>query len=115
MSRGQVLSEAAPLEGVEVNLLVPEQRIAEVTVGQGGWLAPAAYPGARIGVVVEQIAPLAEPASGRTVVRVRARLDAEHLAAAPLKPGMEGLGRIVPGKTSLLALLGREPVRLPLL
>lgn len=115
MSRGQVLCEVAPLEGLEVDLLVPEQRIAEVTVGQAGRLAQAAYPGARIGFVVEQIAPLAEPASGRTVVRVRARLAAENLAAAPLKPGIEGLARIVAGKTSLLALLGREPVRLPLL
>lgn len=112
VSRGQVLYEVAPLEGVEVDLLVPEHRIAEVAVGQRGRLAPAAHPGARIGFVVERIAPVAEPAGGRTVVRVRARLEAEDVAAAPLKPGMEGLSRIVVGETSLLALLMREPVRL---
>lgn len=97
---------------MEVDLLVPEQRIAEVTVGQAGRLAPAAHPGARIGFVVERIAPVAEPAQGRTVVRVRAPLAADDLAAAPLKPGTEGLGRIAVGETSLLALLVREPVRL---
>ena len=88
---GDVLFEVAPLESLRAELLVPEDEIADVKVGQEGELATASYPGRRIKFVVERINPVAEVVSQRNVFKVRVRL----LETKPwMRPGMEGVAKV---------------------
>lgn len=88
---GDVLFEVAPLEALRAELLVPDDEIAEIKVGQEGELATASYPDRRIKFVVEWINPVAEVVNQRNVFKVRVRLlEAEDW----MRPGMEGVAKI---------------------
>ena len=88
---GDVLFEIAPLESLRAELLVPEDEIADVRVGQEGELATASYPDRRIKFVVEWINPVAEVVKQKNVFRVRVRL----LETEPwMRPGMEGVAKV---------------------
>jgi len=99
---GQVLFEIAPLESLRAQLKVPEDRIADVQVGQEGELAAVGHPEQRIRFVVERINPVAEVINQRNVFKVRAELKGLELAGkhAWLLPGMEGVAKINIGRRS---------------
>ncbi|MHC4629554.1 MAG: HlyD family efflux transporter periplasmic adaptor subunit [Planctomycetota bacterium] len=59
---GDVLFEVCPLEALRAQLMVPEDEIYDIEVGQEGYLATASYPAQRIRFRVERINPVA----GRT-------------------------------------------------
>lgn len=92
VKRGQELFKLSPPDGYRLWLDVEEQRINDLAVGQTGRVALAAMPDRRIPFTVTRILPLAQVQDGKTVFRLEARLDPQ--AAALLRPGMEGVGRI---------------------
>lgn len=92
---GDVLFEVCPIESLRAQLMVPEDLIFDIEVGQEGRLATASYPGQPIKFVVERINPMAEVVNQRNVFKVRARL----LETYPwMRPGMEGVAKVSVGK-----------------
>jgi multidrug efflux pump subunit AcrA (membrane-fusion protein) len=92
VERGDILFEVAPLDGFRVVLEVDERDIADVVVGQSGQLAVASMPGERFDFTVSKITPVNEAKEGRNFFRVEALLEGD---AGRLRPGMEGVGKIV--------------------
>lgn len=88
---GEVLFEVAPLESMRVDVLVGEDQITDVKVGQTGEFATASYPGRKIKFKVERINPVAEQVKQENVFRVRGQLDK---AEPTMLPGMEGMAKI---------------------
>ncbi len=92
---GDVLFEVCPLESLRAQLMVPEDLIFDIKVGQEGRLATVSYPGQPIKFVVERINPMAEVVNQRNVFKVRVRL----LETYPwMRPGMEGVAKVSVGK-----------------
>ncbi len=92
---GDVLFEVCPLESLRAQLMVPEDEIYDIKVGQEGHLATASYPAQRIRFVVERINPIAEVVNQRNVFKVRVEL----LQTYPwVRPGMEGVAKIDVGE-----------------
>ena len=92
---GDVLFEVCPLESLRAQLMVPEDAIYDIKVGQEGYLATASYPGHRIKFVVERINPIAEVVNQRNVFKVRVQLLETH---SWMRPGMEGVAKVSVGK-----------------
>jgi len=92
---GDVLFEVCPLESLRAQLMVPEDTIYDIKVGQEGYLATASYPGERIKFVVERINPIAEVVNQRNVFKVRVQLLETH---SWMRPGMEGIAKVSVGK-----------------
>jgi hypothetical protein len=92
---GDVLFEVCPLEALRAQLMVPEDEIYDIKVGQEGYLATASYPAQRIKFKVERINPVAEVVNQRNVFKVRVRLLQKH---SWMRPGMEGVARVYVGK-----------------
>lgn len=99
VSQGEVLFEVAPLSDYRVVLKVDERHIARLATGQRGHLALASLPDASIPVEVTRLTAIATAADGINHFRVEGRL----LATPPaLRPGMEGVGKVVTGYRPLL-------------
>jgi GAF domain-containing protein/biotin carboxyl carrier protein len=92
---GDVLFEVCPLESLRAQLLVPEDQIFDIEVGQQGQLATASEPGRRIKFVVERINPVAEIANQRNVFKVRVQLLETYQW---MRPGMEGVAKVTIGE-----------------
>jgi len=102
---GDVLFEVCPPESLRAELMVPEDLILYVKVGQEGRLATASYPGKTIRFVVERINPMAETAKQRNVFKVRVRL----LETFPwMRPGMEGVAKVSVGERRYLWIWTRK-------
>ncbi len=96
---GDILFEVAPLDALRAEVLVGEDQIGEVRVGQRGRLAAASHPGQRIDFVVERINPIAETIDQKNVFRVRVRLELpEDNIHGWMRPGLEGVARIHLGR-----------------
>ncbi len=107
VSKGDILFEVVPTEGLRAELMVPEDRVTELAVGDRGELASAANPGDYIGFTVDKIEPLAEVVEAQNVFKVRATLD----RIPPwLRPGMEGVAKVDVGRASFLWLWTRDAV-----
>ena len=98
VQRGQVLFEVAPLDSYRVILGVDEREVGQIDVGQTGEVVVSALPNEPLSFNVDKITPIAEAQSGRNVFRVEGRLtgNTDHL-----RPGMEGVGKIVIGRRSV--------------
>ncbi len=92
---GDILFEVAPLESLRAELMVREDEVFDIEVGQEGFLATASYPGERIKFIVERINPMAEVIEQRNVFRVRVQLLEIH---EWMRPGMEGVAKVSIGK-----------------
>lgn len=92
---GDILFEVAPVESLRAELMVPEDEIFDVKVGQEGYLATFSYPAKRIRFEVERIEPAAEVVNQRNVFKVRVRLLETH---SWMRPGMEGVAKVHVGK-----------------
>jgi RND family efflux transporter MFP subunit len=99
VERGQVMFEVAPLDGYRVILHVDERDIGHVDVGQHGELAVASMPDTLFPFTVSSITPVNLAKEGRNSFRVEAQL--EH-ATERLRPGMEGVGKILIGERKLV-------------
>lgn len=100
VEQGKVLFETAPLDAFRVVLQVDERDIGWLADGQRGELVLAGLPGRVLPFTVQQISPVASAEDGRNVFRVEARLDGSGLP--PLRPGMEGVGKVAVGERRLL-------------
>jgi hypothetical protein len=92
---GDVLFEIAPLESLRAQLLVPEDEIIDIDIGQEGYLATVSFPAQRIKFVVERINPMAEVVNNRNVFKVRVRLLQTRQW---MRPGMEGVAKVSVGE-----------------
>jgi RND family efflux transporter MFP subunit len=99
VEKGQVLFQVASLDGYRIVLEVDERDIADVAPGQRGELALAALPGSPLPVQVEAVTPVSRAEGGRNTFRVEARLEGPDRA---LRPGMEGVAKVVVGRRRLL-------------
>jgi RND family efflux transporter MFP subunit len=97
--QGKVLFELAPLDSYRVILKVDERDIAYVSAGQRGELALTGLTGHRLAFTVKTVTSVSTPQEGRNFFRVEAQLDD---AAVPLRPGMEGVGKVTAGERRLV-------------
>lgn len=91
VQQGEVLFEITPLEDYRVILLVNEQRIADIKVGQRGPLVLSALPDEEYYFQIEKILPTTSVNEGENLFRVEARLDNP---SNRLRPGMKGIGKV---------------------
>ena len=100
MQTGQQLFEVAPLEAFRVMIEVDDRDINWVALGQPGELVLSGMPGQAWPLKVQRLRSIATQREGRNLFAVEARLEG---AAPPgLRPGMEGVGKVVVGERSLL-------------
>lgn len=99
VSQGEVLYEIAPLSDYRVVLKVDERYIADIARRQRGHLVLAALPDDTFPFEVTRLTAIAVAEGGINYFRVEGRL----LETRPgLRPGMEGVGKVVAGYRPLL-------------
>ncbi|HLJ63306.1 MAG TPA: HlyD family efflux transporter periplasmic adaptor subunit [Stellaceae bacterium] len=98
VEKGKTLFEVAPLEAYRIVVEVDERDLRYVEVGQKGRLAVAGLPSHPLDFSVEKITPVSEAREGRNYFRVEGTVEGEK---SPLRPGMEGVAKIVTGRASL--------------
>jgi multidrug efflux pump subunit AcrA (membrane-fusion protein) len=98
VEKGKLLFEVAPLDAYRVILKVPEEDIRYVKAEQTGQIVLAAMAGRPLAFAVKNIG-VASAEEGQNLFRVEARLTD---AAANLRPGMEGVGKIEVGERRYL-------------
>ena len=98
VQRGQVLFEVAPLDAYRVVLSVDEHEIDQIQPGFEGELALTALPSQQLHFTVDKVTPIAEARAGKNVFRVEGHIGGD---TARLRPGMEGLGKIIIGERNL--------------
>ena len=99
VQQGQVLFEIAPLDGYRVALQVDERDIGDVSVGQTGELVVSSMPRERFAFKVTSVTPVNAAKDGRNFFKVEARLDDANVR---LRPGMEGVGKILVDERKLV-------------
>lgn len=99
VEQGAVLFEVAPLKGYRVVLQVDDREISRVAVGQRGELVLSSLPEGAIPFTISAITPVSSQVDGRNVFRVEALVDRP---SGRLRPGMEGVGKVVVGSRSIL-------------
>jgi hypothetical protein len=99
VEQGKLLFEVAPLEGYRVVMQVDDRDIARLALAQRGELVLSSLPDRKLPFTVSAITPVAAQIDGRNVFRVEARVDG---APPRLRPGMEGIGKVVVGERSWL-------------
>ncbi len=108
VSKGDALFEVGQTAAggvLRAELLVPEDRIEAIEIGQGGQLAAASHPAERLHFVVEKINPVAEVVEQRNVFRVQVRLERRP---SWLRPGMKGVAKVDIGRAPYGYLWTRE-------
>lgn len=96
---GKTLFEIAPLDAYRVILNVDERDIAEIRVGQHGELALSGIPYETMRFAVKQITFISTAQDGRNFFRVEAQIDQP---SERLRPGMEGVGKVLVGERKLI-------------
>jgi biotin carboxyl carrier protein len=104
---GDVLFEITPLESLRAQLLVPEDEIVDIDIGQEGYLATVSFPAQRIKFVVERVNPIAEVVNNRNVFKVRVQLLETRQW---MRPGMEGVAKVSIGKRRYVWIWTRKVV-----
>lgn len=98
VENGKTLFEVAPLDRYRVILQVDEREVRHLRQGQKGWLVIAGIASEAMPFTVVRLTSVATAEDGKNFFRVEARL-----AAPPgnLRPGMEGVGKVLVGERSL--------------
>jgi RND family efflux transporter MFP subunit len=99
VEQGRMLFEVAPAEGFRVVMQVDDRDIARVQVGQLGELVLSSLPDRALPFTVSTVTSVATQVDGRNVFRVEAAVQGD---AARLRPGMEGVGKVLVGQRTLL-------------
>lgn len=97
---GQTLFEVAPLQGFRVMMQVDDRDIAPLALGQAGELVLSGLPDRKLPVSVRRITPVSTQQDGHNVFAVEAAIEGPAVAA--LRPGMQGIAKVVVGQRSLL-------------
>lgn len=99
VEKSKILFEVAPLKDYRVRLHVDEQRVADLKEGQQGTLILNSLPDSEFPITVRKITPVSVTAEGKNQFLVEASLDRY---STRLRPGMEGVGKILVGKRLLV-------------
>ena len=95
---GKKLFEIAPLHSYRVILQVDEREIRHIKIGQLGQLVITGIAADSIPLTIQKVTPVATTQDGKNFFRVEASLSK---ASMRLRPGMEGVGKVVTGSRSL--------------
>lgn len=95
---GKELFQIAPLQSYRVILQVDEREIRHISAGQAGMLVITGIAGDPMPLTVQKVTPVATAEDGKNFFRVEASLAD---ASPRLRPGMEGVGKVVAGRHSL--------------
>lgn len=98
LEQGKVLFELAPLESYRVVLQVDERDIGHIALAQRGSLALTGLADRTLPFTVKAVTSVSTPRDGRNYFRVEAALEE---APPTLRPGMEGVGKVVAGEARL--------------
>lgn len=101
VERGRPLLMLAPGDAFRVVVEVDERDIGSVRAGQPGTLALAALPWDTLPIRVVRVTPVAHAVDGSNVFDVEAGLApdaAAAAAAARIRPGLEGVGKLTVGE-----------------
>jgi multidrug resistance efflux pump len=108
LSAGETICEVADTSSVRVEILVPEQEIDLIEIGQSAVVKVQSHPLRPFTGGVEFIAPTVEQEGNKRHIRVVTVIDnSEGL----LQEGMTGYGEIDTGRSTLLRLALRRVVR----
>jgi hypothetical protein len=107
VERGDVLFEVAPLADYRIVAQVDERDIAAIEPGQRAQLLLAAWPSDVLEFSVSKIVPVSVARDGRNYFSVEGTLDR---VPDGLRPGMEGVGKIVVGRRKLAWIWSRQGV-----
>jgi RND family efflux transporter MFP subunit len=105
VERGQVLFEVAPLESYRIIVQVDERDITFIAVGQQGKLMLPSMPGDTMPLYIQKITPVSVAKEGRNYFRVEAQLEN---TSERLRPGMEGIGKVVIDERRFIWIWTRE-------
>ena len=111
VDRGDLIAEVHELETVRAEIVISEQEIGDVQVGQRVVLRARAYPARSFSATVRAIAPAAvegQGALGGKIVRVTTEIDNTELL---LKSQMTGNAKIYSGKQRIFDLMTRRLAR----
>jgi RND family efflux transporter MFP subunit len=98
VEKGKVLFEVAPLDAYRVIVKVPEADTRDLRVGQPGRIVLAAMSGSAVPFKVRNIGT-AVAEDGKNLFRIEADLQQ---VPPGIRPGMEGVGKVVVGERRLL-------------
>ena len=107
VEQGEVLFEVTPLDAYRVILKVDERRVADVQTGQRGTLVLSSLPRQKYPFAIDKITPITKAEEGRNYFRVEAHL---LYVDDSLRPGMEGIGKILIDRRKLVSIWTRELV-----
>jgi len=99
VKKGESLMVLAPEHDFRVIIEVDERDVADVRIGQAGYLALSALPGDSFPLEVKRVTPVATPGEGRNYFEVEAQLEGD---AGALRPGLLGVAKVEAGSRSLL-------------
>jgi len=99
VEQGKLLFQVAPLDTYRVILEVDERDVAWVNVGQSGELTLSGIPNQLMDFKVRNVTPVTTTRDGRNFFRVEAHLESP---SERVRPGMEGVGKIVVGSRKLI-------------
>lgn len=95
---GKTLFEIAPLQSYRVILQIDERDIRHIKTGQPGMLVITGMAGDAMPLTIQKVTPVATAEDGKNFFRVEASLSD---ASTRLRPGMEGIGKVVTERHSL--------------
>ena len=95
---GKKLFEIAPLQSYRVILQIDEREIRHIKIGQPGMLVITGIANDPQALTVQKVTPVTTTEDGKNFFRVEASLSE---ASARLRPGMEGIGKVVTDRHSL--------------
>ncbi|MGZ8907895.1 MAG: HlyD family efflux transporter periplasmic adaptor subunit, partial [Methylobacter sp.] len=95
---GKKLFEIAPLQSYRVILQIDERDIRHIKTGQSGMLVITGIAGDALPLTIQKVTPVATAEDGKNFFRVEASLSD---ASTRLRPGMEGIGKVVTDRHSL--------------
>jgi RND family efflux transporter MFP subunit len=95
---GKKLFEIAPLQSYRVILQIDERDIRHIKIGQSGMLVITGIAGDALPLTIQKVTPVATAEDGKNFFRVEASLSD---ASTRLRPGMEGIGKVVTDRHSL--------------
>lgn len=98
---GKKMFELAAGDGYRVVLQVPEEEIARVRLGQTGEIRVTGLPQKQFDFRVNRVTSVAALDDHKNTFRVEAKLSDSD---APLRPGMQGVGKIVVTQSNLLTI-----------
>ncbi len=99
VEKGETLFKIAPLDGYRIILMVDEKQISYVKKGQTGTLILPSLTEKSYPLTVEKITIASKVESGANIFRVEASINN---TTDKLRPGMQGVGKILVGRGPLI-------------